>query len=70
MFLKLSSNIVRKLSRNIAIYCLVESEFKVAIATLNFMNEFYNGGFAPDISVSMLKQTIALVREYVSKTRK
>ena len=54
----------------IAIYCLVESELKVAIATLNFMNEFYNDGFATDISVSMLKETIVLVREYVSETRK
>ena len=25
------------------------------------MNEFYNGGFAPEFSVSMLKETIALV---------
>ena len=34
------------------------------------MNEIYNGGFAPDFSVSMLKETIALVRDYVSETRK
>ena len=34
------------------------------------MKEFYNGGFAPEVSVSMLKETIALVRDYVSKTRK
>ena len=27
----------------------------------NFMNEFYNGGFAPEFSASMLKETIALV---------
>ena len=31
---------------------------KVAIATSNFMNESYNGGFAPEFSVSMLKETI------------
>ena len=43
---------------------------KVAIATSNFMKEFYNGGFAPEVTVSMLKETIALVRDYVSKTRK
>ena len=44
--------------------------FKVAIAASNFMNEFYNGGFAPEFSVSMLKETIRLIRDYVSVTRK
>ena len=34
----------------------------------NFMNEVYNGGLAPEFSVSMLKETIALVRDYVSET--
>ena len=34
---------------------------KVAIATSNFMKEVYNGEFLPEISVSMLKQIIALV---------
>ena len=29
------------------------------------MNEVYNGGFAPEFSVSVSKQTIALVRDYV-----
>ena len=43
---------------------------KVAIATSNFMNKFCNGGFAPEFSVSMLKEIIALVRDYVSETRK
>ena len=43
---------------------------KVAIATSNFMNEINNGGFAPELSVSMLKKTIALVRDYVYETRK
>ena len=42
---------------------------KVAIATSNFMNEVYNGRFAPEFSVSMLKETIALVRDYVSETK-
>ena len=44
--------------------------FKVAIATSNFMNEVYNGGFAPEFNVSMLKETIVLVGDYVSETRK
>ena len=43
---------------------------KVAIATSNFMKQFYNGGFAPEFSVSVLKKTIALVQDYVSETRK
>ena len=34
------------------------------------MNEVYNGGFAPEFSVSMKKETIALVRDYVSETKK
>ena len=34
------------------------------------MNEVYNGGFPPEFSVSMLKEVIALVRDYVSETRK
>ena len=34
---------------------------KVAIAASNFMNKVYNGGFAPEFSVPMLKETIALV---------
>ena len=43
---------------------------KVAIATSNFMNEVYNGGFAPEFSVSMLKETIALIWDYVSEKKK
>ena len=43
---------------------------KVDIATSNFMNEVYNGGFVPEFSVSMLKETLVLVLDYVSKTRK
>ena len=43
---------------------------KVVIATSNFMNEFYNGRFGPELSVSMIKETIALVRDYISETRK
>ena len=42
----------------------------VAIATSNFMNGFYDGGIAPEFSVSMLKKTIELVWDYVSETRK
>ena len=43
---------------------------KVAIATSNFMKEVYHGRFGPESSVSMLKETIALVSDYVSETRK
>ena len=39
----------------------------MAIATPNFMNEVYNGRFAPDFSVSMLKEIVALVQDYVSE---
>ena len=31
---------------------------KVAIATSNLMNEVYNGGFSPEISVSTLKKSL------------
>ena len=42
--------------------CSMFSRFlKVAIATSNFMNEVYNGGFSPVFSVSMLKEIITLV---------
>ena len=40
------------------------------IATSNFMIEFYNGGFAPEFSVSLLKENIALVWDYLFETRK
>ena len=43
---------------------------KVAIAKSSFINKVYNSRFAPDCSVSMLKETIALVWDYVSETRK
>ena len=43
---------------------------KVAIATLNFMNEVYNGGFSPEFSVSLLKEIIALVWEYTEMAAK
>ena len=43
---------------------------KAAIALSNFMNKFCNSGFAPEFSVSMIKETIALDRDYVSETRK
>ena len=38
---------------------------KVAIAKSNFIKEIYNGGFSPEFSVSMLKEIIALVWDYV-----
>ena len=43
---------------------------KEALATSNLMKEFYNGEFAHEFSVSMLKETIALVPDYASETRK
>ena len=43
---------------------------KVAITASNFMNEVCNGGFSPELNVSMLKEIIALVRHYVYETRK
>ena len=39
----------------------------MAIATSDFMNEVYNGGFSPEFNVSMLKETITLVRDYASE---
>ena len=49
---------------------LFDRFLKVSIATSNFMNEVYNGRFAPVFSFSMLKETIALVQDYVSETRR
>ena len=49
---------------------IVSKFLKVAITTSNFLNKVYNGGFALEFSVSMLKETIALVLDYVSETRK
>ena len=43
---------------------------KVAMATSNIMTEVYIGGIVPEYSVSMLKETIALVWHYVYETRK
>ena len=43
---------------------------KVVIATSNFMNKVYNGEFMSEFGVSMLKQTVVLVRDYVSEIRK
>ena len=34
------------------------------------MNEFYNGGFSSELSVSVWKEIMALVQDYVSETRK
>ena len=49
---------------------IFSSFLKVAIAMSNFLNKVYNDGFAAEFSVSMLKETIVLVRNYVSETRK
>ena len=38
---------------------------KVAKATSHFMNEVYNGGFVSEFSVSMFKETIALISDYM-----
>ena len=55
---KFSMSVLFRPSFKIAIF----SRFlQVAIAMPKFMNEFYNGGFAPEFNVSMLKETIALV---------
>ena len=40
------------------------------MATSNFMIKVYNDRFATEFSVSMLKETTMLVRDYVSETRK
>ena len=53
-----SMSVLFRLSFKTAIF---SRSLKVAIAMSNLMNEFYNGGFAPEFSVSMLKETIALV---------
>ena len=42
---------------------------QVAIAASNFMNEFYNGWFTPEVRVSMLEESITLVRNYVSESK-
>ena len=42
---------------------------KVATATSNFMNKVNKGGFAPEFSVSMLKEIDTLFRNYVCGTR-
>ena len=34
------------------------------------MKEVYNGGYAAKFRVTMLKEEIALIRDYVSETRK
>ena len=43
---------------------------KMAIATSNFMNKFYKGGFTPAFTVSLLKEFLTLVRDYVYETKK
>ena len=41
---------------------------KVPIATSNFMIKVCNGGFTPELRVSILKEISALVRNYVYET--
>ena len=55
------SVLFRRSSKN----AMLSRFLNVAIATSNFMNEVYNGGFSPEFSVSMLKEIITLVREYI-----
>ena len=43
---------------------------KVAIAKSNFINEVYNGRFTPEFSVSIVREIIALVSDFVYETRK
>ena len=38
---------------------------KLAIAAPDFMNEVYNGGLLPELSLSMLKDIISLFWDYV-----
>ena len=40
----------------------------MALTKSTFINEVFNGGFAPEFSVSVLKEIIALVQDYVSET--
>ena len=49
-------------------FVIFKRSFKMA--TSNFMNEIYNGGFAPEFSISMLKEIITLVRENVYENSK
>ena len=49
---------------------MFSSFLKVALATPNFMSEVYNGVLAPEFSVSVLKEIIALVWDYVYETKK
>ena len=42
----------------------------VAIATSNFLNEVENDKFVPEFSVSIVKEIIALVRDYESENKK
>ena len=42
----------------------------LAIVTPNFMKKFYNSGFEPEFSVSMLNEFLTLLRDYVYEMRK
>ena len=55
------------------IYTLFSRFLKVVIGNIyvsNDMNKVYNGIFVPKFSVSMIKEIIALIWDYVYKTRK
>ena len=43
---------------------------KVAIATSNFTNEVYNGGFPPEFSISLSKEITVPVWDYVYGNKK
>ena len=43
---------------------------KLAIVMSDFMSKVYNSGFTPKFSVSMLKEIIVLVSDYVYETWK
>ena len=54
----------------IDIYRYIGRFLKVAMAKLYFIKRAYNHEFAPEFSVSILKESIALVRDYVYEIRK
>ena len=58
------------LSRRLFRTAIFSKFAKEAKATSNFMSEFYNGRFLPEFCVSILKEIIALLQDYVSKTSK
>ena len=49
-------------------FVIFKRSFKMAMS--NFMNEIYNGGFAPEFSISMLKEIIAYSKVHGSPVLK